>query len=87
MPDCRPGHGTPIDVAKLRTLHVMGDSSRPRPVEGRQHPETGRPYKTVETEAGIVTEHATRDDRVDAVAKVSTIQARRYPSGRIHNGD
>lgn len=84
--DCRPGHGTPIDVAKLRSLHVMGDSSRPRPVEGRHHPETGRSFKTVETEAGITTEHNVPGDRLDAVAKVDTIRAYRDPStGRITN--
>lgn len=85
MPDCRPGRGTPIDVDKLRSLQVMGDSSRPRHLEGRHHPETGRPFKTTITEAGRVTEHNTSDDRVDAVARVDTIRAVRA-AGRIHHG-
>lgn len=77
MFDARPGHGTPIDVDKLRTLHVTG-GGRPRDsrvTEGREHPETGQPWKTVTTEIGSTTEHATRDDRVDAVARVNTIRA------------
>ena len=86
MPDARPGHGTPIDVDKLRSLQVMGDKSRPRPLEGRHHPQTGVAFKTTVTEAGSTTEHATKDDRVDAVARVTTVRAARDPStGRITN--
>lgn len=85
MPDCRPGHGTPIDVEKLRSLQI-GSRTRETVLEGRQHPETGRPWKSTTTEAGTVTEHATRDDRVDAVARVATIRAVRHPAtGRITN--
>jgi hypothetical protein len=85
MPDCRPEKGTPIDLAKMRSLSV-GSRTRETVREGRQHPETGRPWKSVTTEAGMVTEHATRDDRVDAVARVSTIRAVRDPAtGRITN--
>jgi hypothetical protein len=73
--DCRPEFGTPIDAVKLRSLQVMGDKSRPRPIEGREHPESGRPFKTVVTEVGSTTEHNTKDDRVDAVAFVDTIRA------------
>jgi hypothetical protein len=82
MPDCRPGHGTPIDIDKMRSLMISG-GGRPRDSrvkEGRQHPTTGRPWKTTETEVGRTTEHATKDDRVDAVAYVSTIRARRDPA-------
>jgi len=85
MPDSRPGHGTPIDVAKLRTL-MVGSRTRTIRREGRRHPETGRPWQSKTTEAGTVTEHATRDDRVDAVARVQTIQAVRNPqTGRVEN--
>ncbi len=85
MPDARPGHGTPIDLDKLRSLSV-GRIHRDRITEGRAHRETGRPWKRVETEAGIVTEHNTRDDRVDAVAKVDTIRVVRDPkTGRPAN--
>lgn len=78
MPD-----GTPIDLAKLRTLSV-GRRTRARVTEGRAHPETGRRWKTTSTEVGSVTEHATKDDRVDSVARVKTIRAVRDPAtGRI----
>jgi hypothetical protein len=86
--DCRPGApGTPIDVEKLRSLQISGrrhpDS---RVTEGRHHPETGRSFKTVTTEAGSVTEHSTKDDRVDAVARPATIRAVRTPAtGRTRN--
>lgn len=85
--DCRPGHGTPIDREKLLSLgYLARGRTRAGITEGRAHPETGRPFKTVETEVGSVTEHATRDDRVDAVAKVDTIRAVRDPaSGRIES--
>jgi hypothetical protein len=89
MPDARPGHGTPIDVEKLRTLSVttLGRPRDSRVTEGRAHPETGRPYKTTVTEAGRVTEHDTKDDRVDAIARVETIRAHRDPAtGGITNG-
>lgn len=85
MFDARPERGTRIDLAKLRTLSV-GRRTRPIVTEGREHPETGRSWKTTTTEAGSVTEHSTRDDRVDAVARVETIRAVRDPgTGRITN--
>lgn len=73
MPDCHPGQGTPIDLAKMRTLSMLSRRSRPRVREGREHPETGVPYKTTITEAGRTTEHATRDDRVDAVVTPESV--------------
>lgn len=83
MFDARPERGTPIDLAKLRTLSV-GSRTRAATREGRAHPATGRPWKTTTTEAGSITEHATKDDRVDAVARVETIRAVRSPAtGRI----
>lgn len=59
---------------RMRSIgYLAGGRSRARVVEGREHPETGRPWKSTEDEGSIVTEHATRDDRVDATAKVTTI--------------
>lgn len=85
MPDARPGHGTPIDLDKLRSLSV-GRIHRDRVREGRQHPETARPWKSVENEAGIVTEHNVKGDRLDAIAKVDTIRIVRDPStGKVSN--
>jgi hypothetical protein len=79
--------GTPVDLNKLRSIGVISRRhSRPQVTEGRQHPESGRPWKRTEDEAGIVTEHNTRDDRVDATAKVETIRAYRDPdTGRVFN--
>ena len=86
MPDCRPGQGTPIDLAKLRSLSVLsGGRTRDRVTEGRHHPESGAPWKSTENEVGIITEHATRDNRVDAVAKVDTIRVVRDRSGKVSN--
>lgn len=85
MPDARPGHGTPIDRDKLLSLSV-GNRTRTLVREGRQHPETGRPWKTTATEAGRVTEHNIRGDRVDAIANVQTVRAVRDPgTGRVSN--
>jgi hypothetical protein len=81
MPD-----GTPIDLAKLRSIGVIGKRSRPVVREGREHPETGVPWKKTTTEAGSTTEHATKDDRVDAVAFARTVRAVRDPStGKVTN--
>lgn len=85
MFDARPGHGTPIDAEKLRTLNT-GRIHRTQVAEGREHRETGRPWKATSTEAGITVEHATRDDRVDAYPRVETVRAVRSPAtGRITN--
>lgn len=86
MPDARPGHGTPIDREKLLSLSVGKIHPEERVTEGRTHPETGVPWKRTTTDAGSHTEHATKDDRVDAVARVETIRVVRDPaSGRITN--
>ena len=63
---------------KVRSLgFISGGRTRTQVVEGRTHPETGVPFKTTITEAGRVTEHATRDDRVDAVATPMTVTVTR----------
>jgi hypothetical protein len=77
---------TPIDLDKMRSIGVIGRRTRPVVTEGREHPQTGKAWKRIEDEVGAVTEHNTRDDRVDAVAKVETIRAVRDPdTGRIFN--
>lgn len=69
MPD-----GTPIDLAKLRSIGVISKRSRPTVAEGRAHPETGKAWKAVTDEAGnTVTEHATKDDRVDALVRPESV--------------
>ncbi|MEU4558534.1 hypothetical protein AB0F72_09090 [Actinoplanes sp. NPDC023936] len=44
--------------------------------EGRQHPETGVPWKATTDESGTVThvEHNTSNDRVDAIVRPETIR-------------
>jgi hypothetical protein len=64
---------------KVRSLaFVAGGRTRDtRVVEGRCHPQTGVAFKTTITEAGRITEHATSDDRVDAVATPTTLTVTR----------
>ena len=71
----------------MRSIGYLGAGrSRDRVVEGRVHPESGRPYKTVTNEAGSTTEHNTKDDRVDAVARVETVRVVRDPgTGEVRN--
>lgn len=59
---------------KLLSVGVISRRSRPTVTEGRHHPETGRAWKRTEDDGSIITEHDTRDDRVDATAKVDTIR-------------
>lgn len=56
---------------KLLTVGTISRRDRPQITEGKSHPETRRPWKRTETDASVVVEHSTRDDRVDAVAKVT----------------
>lgn len=58
---------------KLLTLGVISHRTRPVVREGREHPDTGRAWKSVSTEAGTVTEHNTKDDRVDALVTPQTV--------------
>ena len=51
---------TPIDRDKLRSIGVISRRTGSRVTEGRQHPETGKPYKATTDElGGTVTEHST----------------------------
>lgn len=58
---------------KLLTLGVISKRTRPVVREGREHPETGKAWKSVSTDAGTVTEHNTKDDRVDALVTPQTV--------------
>ncbi len=63
---------------KLLGVGVISRRSGDRVREGREHPETGRPWKSTTDEAGTThTEHATKDDRVDAVVRPSTVRLAR----------
>lgn len=66
---------TPIDREKLLSLGVISKRSRPIVREGREHPETGKAWKSTSDEAGnTVTEHAGKDDRVDVAVRPETIR-------------
>lgn len=58
---------------KLLSVGVISKRTRPIVREGREHPETGKAWKSVSTEAGTVTEHNTKDDRVDALVTPQTV--------------
>jgi hypothetical protein len=67
---------------KLRSIGVISRRTRPVVREGREHPESGARWKSVTDEAGTTTtEHATRDDRVDAVVRPATVRAVLTPDG------
>ena len=52
--------GTPIDREKMRSIGVISKRTKPRVREGREHPETGRPFKSTTDELNnTVTEHST----------------------------
>lgn len=69
---------------KLLGIGIIGRRSRDQVTEGRR--DDGIRWKRTENEAGSVTEHATRDDRVDAVARVDTVHAVRNPAtGKVEN--
>lgn len=71
--------GTPIDLTKMRSIGVISRRSGDRVTEGRSHPETGRPWKATTNETGTVTEHDTKDDRVDALVTPQTVIWGRRP--------
>lgn len=63
--------GTPIDIEKFRSIGVISKRSRPVVREGRRA--DGVRVKVTETEIGKQIEHATKDDRVDAVVTPQTV--------------
>jgi hypothetical protein len=53
--------GTPIDRDKLASIGVIGKRTRNTVIEGRAHPESGLPFKSVTDERNnTVTEHGAR---------------------------
>lgn len=50
--------GTPIDRDKMRSIGVISRRTKPRVREGREHPDSGLPYRSTTDElGGEVTEH------------------------------
>ena len=63
--------GTPIDLAKMRSLGVISKRSRPVVTDARRA--DGVRVKITSDETGKRIEHNTRDDRVDAIVTPQTI--------------
>ena len=63
--------GTPIDIDKFRSIGVISKRSRPVVREGRRP--DGVRVKVTADEAGKTIEHATKDDRVDAIVHPQTV--------------
>jgi hypothetical protein len=66
---------TPIDIEKMRSLAVISRRSRPVVTEGRRA--DGVRVKVTADETGRVIEHASKDDRVDAVVTPQTLTVSR----------
>jgi hypothetical protein len=58
---------------KLLSLGIISKRSRPQVKEGREHPDSGAAWKSVTDEAGTVTEHNVKGDRVDALVTPETV--------------
>ncbi len=67
--------GTPIDIDKLRSIGVISKRSRPVVTDARRR--DGVRVKITADETGRTIEHATKDDRVDAIATPTTITVTR----------
>lgn len=67
--------GKPLDLGKLRTVgHLRGGRSRQQTREWRDEGD-GHRIKAVKDDAGnIVTEHNTKDDRVDVEIRPEAIK-------------
>ncbi len=63
--------GTPIDLAKMRSIGVISKRSRPVVTDARRA--DGVRVKITADETGRTIEHNTRDDRVDAIVTPQTI--------------
>jgi len=72
MPDARPGHGTPVDLDKLRSLGVISKRSGPTVQEWRS--DDGERHKAVTDELNnTVTQHA-NGDRQDVLIRPDTVR-------------
>lgn len=67
--------GTPIDLAKLRSLAVIGRRTRDTVREGRSHPDSGAAFKSTTDELGnTTTEHNVKGDRQDVLIRAETVR-------------
>lgn len=76
--------GTPIDIEKFRSIGVISKRSRPTVTEGRRA--DGVRVKVTADETGKTIEHATKDDRVDAIVNPQTVTLIRADSKETRDG-
>lgn len=75
MSNKRKVTGTPINLEKMRSIGVISRQTKNRVREGREHPDSGKPFKAVTDELGNTqTYHNTGDtERLDAHVRPQTI--------------
>jgi hypothetical protein len=71
----------------LSVGYLSRGRTRARVREGRQHPESGKPYKAVTDELGnTTTEHNIKGDRQDVLIRPETVRVARDPAtGKLEN--
>lgn len=70
--------GTPIDREKMRSIGVISKRTKPKIVEGKSHPKSGLPFKSVTGEDNAtITEHGKKksgvSERQDVVVRPETV--------------
>lgn len=71
---------TRVDLEKLRSVGFLSRGrTKPRAVSGREHPDSGKPWRSVTDEAGnTVTEHGVPgsgvSDRQDVMIRPATVR-------------
>ncbi len=76
--------GTPIDLAKMRSLGVISKQSK-KVVTDARRPDGVR-VKITADETGRTVEHNTKDDRVDAYVTPQTVTVTRAKPKEQHDG-
>ena len=75
------GH-TPIDLNKLRSIGYLSRGQTRNKVQEYRDPVDGHRIKATTDEANnTVTEHATKDDRVDVMIRPKTVELDALPKG------
>lgn len=64
--------GTPIDLAKMRSIGVISNRTRTVVTDARRS--DGVRVKITSDETGRTIEHNTKDDRVDAIVTPQTVK-------------
>lgn len=65
--------GTPIDLAKMRSIGYLSRGRAGPKVREYRRPDGTRCKATTDELGNTVTEHATRDDRVDVLVRPETV--------------